>query len=82
MNILAMLWSKTAAIAVGAVGLLVALLGLRHSIRKGAKEELSNEIKTRTIERVDVARKVERDVDSYSHDDIADSLRNNGWLRD
>lgn len=82
MNILAMLWGKTVGIVVAVVAGVVALLGIRHKIRRQAKEELSNEIKTRTIERVDVARKVERDVDSYSHDDIADSLRNNGWLRD
>lgn len=82
MNFLVGIWGRVAMMAAGAVSLLVAFLGWRHSIRKGAREEMSNEIKTRTIERIDVARKAERDVDSYSHDDIADSLRNNGWLRD
>ena len=82
MNFLALIWGKTAAIIVGAISLVVALLGLRHSIRKGAKEEMSNEIKDRTIERIDVSNKTERDVNAMSDDDILDKLRDNGWLRD
>ena len=82
MNILAMLWSKTAGTLVMVASLLAALLGVRYSIRKGAKEEMSNEIKERTLERVNTANEVSRDVDGLSDDAILDKLRDNGWLRD
>ena len=62
MNILAMLWGKTAAIVVGAVSLLIALLGIRHKIRKGAKNEMSAEIKERTLERIETVNRIERDL--------------------
>ena len=82
MNFLAMLWGKTAGTVVMVASLLAALLGIRHSIRKGAKEEMSNEIKERTLERVNAANEVSRDVDGLSDDTILDKLRDNGWLRD
>lgn len=82
MNFLAMLWGKTTAIVVGAVGLLVALLGIRHSIRKGAKDEMSAEIKERALEQIQRGEKIERDFDGMSDDDVITKLRDQGYIRD
>lgn len=82
MNILAMLWGRTATMLVGAASVLMALFGIRYSIRKRAKEEMSNEIRERTIERIEVAHSMERDVDAMSNSDVADELRDHGWIRD
>ena len=82
MNILAMLWGKTAAIVVGAVSLLIALLGIRHKIRKGAKNEMSAEIKERTLERIETVNRIERDLADSDRDSILDRLREQGHLRD
>lgn len=82
MNFLAMLWGKTTAIIVGAVGLLVALLGIRHSIRKGAKEEMSAEIKERALEQIQRGEEIERNFDGMSDDDVLTKLRDQGYIRD
>ena len=82
MNFLAMLWGKTTAIVVGAVGLLVALLGIRHSIRKGAKDEMSAEIKERALEQIQRGEKIERGFDGMSDDDVITKLRDQGYIRD
>ena len=82
MNILVMLWGKTAAIVVGAVSLLIALLGIRHKIRKGAKNEMSAEIKERTLERIEIADRINRELAGADRDDILDKLREQGHLRD
>ena len=82
MNILAMLWGKTAAIVVGAVSLLIALLGIRHKIRKSAKNEMSAEIKERTLERIETVNRIERDLADSDRDSILDRLREQGHLRD
>ena len=82
MNILAMLWGKTAAIVVGAVSLLIALLGIRHKIRKGAKNEMSAEIKERTLERIETVNRIERELADSDRDSILDRLREQGHLRD
>lgn len=82
MSFLLSLWGRFAMYIVGGLGLLSMLLGLRHSIRKGAKEELSNEIQKRTIERIRLARDAESGVDGLSDDDILTKLREHGWLRD
>jgi len=82
MNILGMLWGKTAAIVVGAVSLLAMLLGIRHSIRKGAKEEMSNEIRDRTLEQIAKGEEIEREYAGMSTDDIVERLRKQGMVRD
>ena len=82
MNILAMLWGRTAGIVVGAVSLLVALLGIRHSIRKNAKDEMSNEIRERTLEQIKRGEEIERKFDGMSDDDILTKLREQGFVRD
>jgi len=81
-NTLSILWGKTAAIAVGAVSLLIALLGIRHKIRKGAKNEMSAEIKERTLERIETVNRIERDLADSDRDSILDRLREQGHLRD
>ena len=82
MNILAMLWGRTAGIVVGAVSLLAMLLGIRHSIRKGAKNEMSAEIQERTIERIETADRIDRELAGADRDDIIDKLRDQGHIRD
>ena len=82
MNFLAMIWGKTTAIVVGAVGLLVALLGIRHSIRKGAKDEMAAEIKERALEQIQRGEEIERKFDGMSDDDVLTKLRDQGYIRD
>jgi hypothetical protein len=82
MNILAMFWGRTAGIVVGAVSLLVALLGIRHSIRKNAKDEMSAEITERAFEQIKRGEEIERKFDGMSDDDILTKLREQGFVRD
>jgi len=82
MNILGMLWGKTAGIVVGAVSLLVALLGVRHSIRKGAKDEMSAEIQERTIEQIAKGDEIDREIDGLSDGDVIARMRERGEVRD
>jgi hypothetical protein len=81
MNILAMLWGRTAGIIVGAIGLVAALLRIRYSIRKGAKDEMSAEIQKRTIEQIATARRIEGGPDR-DRDGVLDELRKQGHLRE
>lgn len=81
MNILAMLWGRTAGIIVGAIGLVAALLRIRYGIRKGAKDEMSAEIQKRTIEQIETARRIETDPD-LDRDSVLDKLREQGHLRE
>ena len=81
MNILAMLWGKTAGIIVGLISLVAALVGIRHSIRKGAKNEMSQEIQKRTIDQIEKARRIESEPD-LDRDSIIDKLREQGHLRE
>ena len=82
MNILGMLWGKTAAIVVGAVSVLVALLGIRHGIRKGAKDEMSAEIQERTIEQIAKGDEIDREIDGLSDGDVIARMRERGEVRD
>ena len=82
MNILGMLWGKTAAIVVGAVSLLVALLGIRHSIRKGAKEEMSNEIRERTLDQIAKGDEIDKEIGGLSDGDVIARMRERGEVRD
>ena len=82
MNILGMLWGKTAGIVVGAVSLLVALLGIRHSIRKGAKDEMSAEIQERTIEQIAKGDEIDKEIDGLSDGDVIARMRERGEVRD
>jgi len=82
MNIFGMLWGKTAAIAVGAVSLLVVLLGIRHSIRKGAKDEMSAEIQERTIEQIAKGDEIDKEIDGLSDGDVIARMRERGEVRD
>ena len=82
MNILGMLWGKTAGIVVGVVSLLVALLGVRHSIRKGAKNEMSAQIKERALEQIEKGEAIERSYAGMSTDDIIARMREKGLVRD
>jgi hypothetical protein len=81
MNILAMLWGRTAGIIVGAIGLVAALFRIRYSIRKGAKDEMSAEIQKRTIEQIETARRIEVEPD-LDRDSVLDKLREHGHLRE
>lgn len=81
MNILAMLWGKTAGIIVGLISLVAALVGIRNSIRKGAKNEMSQEIQKRTIDQIEKARRIESEPD-LDRDSIIDKLREQGHLRE
>ena len=82
MNILAMLWGKTTGVIVGAIAILGALAGIRRTIRKGAKDEMSAEIRERTLEQIARAEEAEREIDDMSHDDILEQLRDQGHVRD
>ena len=82
MNILAMLWGKTAAIVVGAVSLLAMLLGIRHSIRKGAKDEMSNEIRERTLEQIARGDEIDKEIAGLSDGDVIARMRKRGEVRD
>ena len=82
MNILGMLWGKTAAIVVGAVSLLAMLLGIRHSIRKGAKEEMSNEIRERTLEQIAKGDEIDKEIGGLSDGDVIARMRERGEVRD
>ena len=78
---LAMIWGKFATTIIAIAGLVATLFGWRWSIRKGAKEELRNEIQQRTIEQMREANDVSDEVDSMDNDTIIDKLRENGWLK-
>ncbi|MBT8147757.1 MAG: hypothetical protein KJN90_12950 [Gammaproteobacteria bacterium] len=82
MNILAMIWGKTATVIVGLVGILAALAGIRHSIRKGKESEMRAEIQKRTLDRIEAADKAERDIAGADRTDIIDKLRDQGHIRD
>jgi len=82
MNILALLWSKTAGLVVGFVGILVALARVRYSIRKGAQTEMRDEIQQRTLERIETADRIEREHGATGRDDILEQLREQGHLRE
>lgn len=82
MNLLGMLWGRTATLIVGVVGIIAVLAGLRHSIRKGAKNEMSQEIQDRTMERIRIAQRIARERGDPDRDSVIDRLREQGQLRD
>ena len=82
MNIIGMLWGKTAGIVVGAVSLLAMLLGIRHGIRKGAKDEMSNEIRERTLEQIARGDEIDKEIDGLSDSDVIARMRERGEVRD
>lgn len=76
------LWSKFTGYLVAAAGLFALLAGIRYKIRSTAREELQNEMRERTLERIEAAREVDDRVDGLGDDDILERLREQGWLRD
>lgn len=76
------LWNKVIGYLVAGLGLAAAMLSWRYKISKGAREKLESQIRERTIERVQEARRVESDSAALGDDAILDKLRDNGWLRD
>ena len=80
-SILAMLWGRTAAIIVGAVGLIAALFGIRYNIRKGAKDEVRAQMQEETMERIRRTRDIEGRGD-LDCDSVLDKLREQGHLRE
>ena len=76
------IWSKFVAIIVGAIGLVVALFGLRYRIRAHARAEVEAEMMKRTIERMRHAEIIEHDGDGLHRDDVLSRLRDKGLLRD
>lgn len=81
-SLLSGIWGKFIGYIVAGLSLLAAIMAWRYKISKGAREQMANEIRERTIERVEHAREVEADVAGTRDDDILDKLRDNGWLRD
>lgn len=82
MNIIAMLWGKTTGLIVGAIAIIAALAGIRYQIRKGARDEMSAEIKDRTIEQIARNEEIDADIDGMSDGDVIASMRKQGYVRD
>ena len=82
MNILAMLWGRTAMVIVGLVSLLATLAGIMHSIRKGAKDEMSNEIRERTLEQIAKGDEIDKEIGGLSDGDVIARMRERGEVRD
>ena len=79
---ISLIWSKFIGYVVAVLGIVAMVLAWRYKISKGAREKLENQIKDRTIERVQHAREVEAELTGVSDDTIIDKLRDNGWIRD
>jgi hypothetical protein len=75
------LWSYAAKYIVAAAGILALFAGIRYRIRSKARAEVETEMRERTLDRVEAAERVERDVARQSDSDIIEKLRDNGWLR-
>lgn len=75
------IWGRFAGYLAMAAAVAAALFGVRYRIRKGAREDMENTMRERTIERIQQADGIEQRVDQASDDDIREKLRDNGWLR-
>ena len=53
-----------------------------HSIRNGAKEEMSNEIRERTLEQIAKGDEIDKEIGGLSDGDVIARMRERGEVRD
>jgi uncharacterized protein (DUF58 family) len=75
------IWGRLAMIVVSVSSLAALLFSIRWRIRKNARQELSNEIQQRTLDRIEDAKDAVNEFRSDGRD-IRDKLRDQGYLRD
>ena len=81
MNILSLIWGKTASTLVLVVGAVAGLLGLRWHVRGQAKGELREQIQLQTLEAIASGNEAANSVHNASDDDLRQRMRDEGWLK-
>lgn len=82
MNVISLLWNKTASTLVLVVGAVASLLGMVWRIRRHAKAKMNSELQKQMVEAIARGHEAENDVRSMSDDDRLRWMREHGYVRD
>lgn len=76
------LWGRVVAVVVAVASVVGALATIRYRIRKGAKADMSAEMRQRTIERLEQVKDVQDDIGRLDDAGVAQWLSEHGYFRD